>query len=114
MLSEASASIQDVQASYTFSDADAVARFLGDNASLIPVLLAAPQAIADHFEGNPPLALECVSDPGDMGPDHLRLLILTALPVNDALDRLHQLDTDWLYRVLPSTHQKLIVDVEFV
>lgn len=102
----------NLRALFEFRDVSAVSSFLRDNPFLSTVLLGTYYAVADHFGKRTPLALEVFSDPEEVGRDHLRLLIQTYLPVDEALDRLIYLHEKWFYNVRSITQDKLLIDIE--
>jgi hypothetical protein len=104
---------------YTLTHRDLVLRFLNEHVSLVPLLIEAYGQIEVHF---PPsrLFLDVVTDPevagdeaGERDSEELILSIATQLDVQEALDRLAQLDNDWWLAALPRADGKLCINLEF-
>jgi hypothetical protein len=60
------------------------------------------------------VTLEVVSDPEVEGVEELFAYILTSLPVNEALARLHRLDEEWFLDQLDRVGGRFNFNLEFV
>lgn len=109
-----SRAVSHLYRSYRFRDPASVTSFISKNPFLIPVLLNARNSIAEHFEGNTPLALEVFSDPEEPEADQLFLFIQTSLSAEQARERLRRLDMGWWVATVPSVRNKLTIDTELV
>jgi len=92
----------------------AVGRFLHTHPQLIEVLLEASVYLQKHFGPDPQVTLEVVSDPEVEGVEELFAYILTSLPVNEALARLHRLDEEWFLDQLDRVGGRFNFNLEFV
>ncbi|MCI0614559.1 hypothetical protein L0244_16350 [bacterium] len=106
--------VEQLAKDYQFKDYAEVSAFLNSNAFLILILREAHHKIKNHFGFDTEIALEVFTDPeGDDG-QKLFALIFTALPVNEALERLEQLDQEWWLDTTTRAKGRLNIDVEYI
>lgn len=89
-------------------------RFLRAYLALIDLLLEAPLHVERYFGPDPHVALEVVVDPEANDSAELFANIYTSLPVEEALERLDQLDEGWFLAQLGRTAGRFNFNVEFV
>ena len=87
--------------------------FLEQYPFLGPLLVEAHDHIHRYFE-EPQLLLEVVIDPEAIDADRLVAYVATRLSVEEALDRLHQLDEGWWLDAFERGQRKLLIDVDFL
>ena len=97
---------------YSFRDPRAIRRFLQAHPDLVGVLLEAPEHIDQHFV-DCELVLELSRNYCKSGRSLLFVYIRTALPVDDALDRLDALDDAWFLGLPDTIADWLCADIEF-
>ncbi|MGH7596123.1 MAG: hypothetical protein ACREOI_07200 [bacterium] len=103
------------QYGYTFRRPDEVVDFLLRHSSLLEILEKAPKQIQRHFgNGIISLVLEAVKDPETEDDEELILFIQTALPVDQALQKLDRLDDTWWLETGSRTQGNLGMNLEFV
>ena len=98
---------------YTLSNYSRLLHFFGENRYLIPVVVEAHEELKKRFPSEE-LLLEVVSDPEADGCDELFAYILTSLSVEDALQRLNDLDEQWFLNQLDSTNGLFNFNLRFI
>jgi hypothetical protein len=81
---------------------------------LIDLLLEAPPHVERYFGLNPQVVLEVVADLEASDSEELFANICTSLPVEEALERLDQLDEGWFLAQLERTAGRFNFNLEFV
>jgi hypothetical protein len=103
------------QYGYTLRHPDGVVEFLSRHSSLLELLEEAPRQILRHFgDGMSSLVLEAVKDPEAEDDEELILFIQTALPVDQALQKLDRVDDMWWLEAGSRTKGNLGMNLEFV
>jgi hypothetical protein len=103
------------QYGYTFRRPEEVVDFLLRHSSLLEILEKAPEQIQRHFgDAISSLVLEAVKDPETEDDEELILFIQTALPIDQALQRLDRLDDTWWLETGSRTQGNLGMNLEFV
>ena len=82
--------------------------------TLIDLLLEAHAYLERYFGLDPQVVLEVVSDPDSNDSEELFANIRTSLPVDEALERLDQLDQGWFLAQLGRTGGRFNFSLEFV
>ncbi len=98
--------VTHIERLYTIQDRGSLWRFLFAHPHLTDVLLEARTYLERHFGPSPRVLLQVTTDPETPGWEHLFASVRTALPLDDALDRLDELLEDW-FQVQPSHIDKL-------
>jgi len=98
---------------YALSKYSKLFRFFDENQYLIPVVIEAHRELKKRFPSEK-LLLEVVSDPEAGGCDELFAYILTSLPVEDALQRLNDLDEQWFLNELDRTNGLFNFNLRFI
>jgi hypothetical protein len=93
---------------YNLSNSSRLLHFFDENHNLIPVVIEAHEELRKRFPSEE-LSLEVVSDPETDGCDELFAYILTSLPVEDALQKLNDLDEEWFLNQLERIVSIIIV-----
>lgn len=106
--------IKQLAKDYQFNDGASVESFLSRHASLLSLLREAHHQIKSVFGFDTDIALEVFTDPDSDDGSQLFALILTALPVNEALAQLERLDQNWWFDAAPRAAGLLNLDVEYV
>jgi len=88
-------SYSELAQAYRFRNAPAVATILCEQPALFRILKHAYELISKHFGQNPEVVLEVVADPEVAGAEELFAYVRTALPPEEALERLRRIDRDW-------------------
>jgi hypothetical protein len=99
---------------YQFKDYAVVRAFLNSNAFLILLLREAHNKIKSHFGFDTEIGLEVFTDPESDDGQKLFALIFTALPVDEALERLERLDQEWWLDAITRAKERLNLDVEYI
>jgi hypothetical protein len=95
-------------------DENKIAAFVENNINLIDYLYGSIIVISKYF-GNTKLLLELFSDPeAEDESGNLFLTIETNLSVADALDKLGNIDKEWLIPVIGSDISKFNIDVKII
>jgi hypothetical protein len=98
---------------YNLSSSSKLLRFFDENRALIPVVIEAHEELKKRFPSEE-FTLEVVSDPEADGCDELFAYILTSLPVEDALQRLNDLDEEWFLNQLDRTNGLFNFNLRFI
>lgn len=98
---------------YTLSNSSKLLRFFDENRYLINVVIEAHEELRKRFPSEE-LLLEVVSDPEADSCDELFAYILTSLPVEDALQRLNDLDDQWFLDELDRTNGLFNFNLRFI
>lgn len=98
---------------YTFRDGDSVAAFLLRHPYLVDLLMEARGEIRKQFGPETPVVLQLSSDAEAEHDEELLALVLTPLPVDEALSRLDRLDETWWLDALDRAQDQLTIHVEF-
>jgi len=106
--------LSQIKRIYSFRDEAETARFLRIHPALIDLLLEAPPHVERYFGPNPQVVLEVVADPEASDSEELFANICTSLPVEEALERLDQLDEGWFLAQLEWTAGRFNFNLEFV
>lgn len=106
--------IEQLAKAYQFKDYSEVRAFLNSNAFLIPLLREAHYRIKSQFGFDTEIVLEIFTDPESKDSRKLFALIFTALPVDEALERLKRLDQEWWLDTITRAKERLSIDVEYV
>lgn len=106
------ADIKALEHSYTLRGRDEVLQFVDKYPFLVPVLLEAPEKIGDYFPDSQ-LFLEVVPDAEVTDWVHLVLSILMKLDPDDAVDRLNQLDWNWVIHNSYEVRSKFFTTLEY-
>lgn len=95
---------------YTLADAE-VDAYLQKRPFLLPVLVELHGQVQKYFGPNTQIVLEVVTDPEGDGERELFAIVQSALPPDEADDRLDRLDHEWWLDQLDRTRGGLTVDV---
>ena len=99
--------IEKLQKIYTVKEVEIVLQFIKKYPFIIQILLNAPKEINKYFPGDR-LGLEVHLDPGTTENDEeLFIIIFTTIECYEAIDRLWQLDEDWLLPISRDAQHKL-------
>jgi hypothetical protein len=103
------------QYGYILRHPDDVVEFLSRHSTLLELLEEAPRQVQRHFgDGMSRLVLEAVKDHEAEDDEELILFIQTALPIDQALQRLDRLDEEWWLEAGSRTQGNLGMNLEFV
>ncbi len=110
-----SGDIERLEQLYAFRNRATIVEFLEANSFLIPLLLEAQGKFAEYFPGAP-LFLEFGCDPESTEEDcWITAYIATDLSVEDSLDVLDRLGTDWwLHDPMDRAQMRLTIDIESI
>ena len=114
LLIDQGAKLAQIRRMYGLRAEAEVVRFLRTHPALIDLLLEAPTHVERYFGPNPQLVLEVVTDPEVPDSEELFANICTPLPVEEALERLDQLDEGWFLDQLERTGGRFNFNLEFV
>jgi len=104
-------SIQTLEQLYILKNPDVVLAYLETEPFLVPLLIEVRQQIRRYFADSSAV-LEVFDYQDDtIAERQLHLSIMTQLPVDEALDRLNQFDTNWWLDKARRTQRKLSVDI---
>lgn len=98
---------------YNLSNSSRLLRFFDENRALIPVVIEAHEELKKRFPSEE-FTLEVVSDSEVDDCDELFAYILTSLPVEDALQRLNDLDEEWFLNQLDRTNGLFNFNLRFI
>ncbi len=108
------ATIADLERMYDFLDYREVSDYLMRHPELIPLLFELCDEIQEHFgDDYQGLMLEVFTDEED-GSQELFVLVETALPVREAINRRRALDAEWWPKVPRAQQCQFNIDVEYV
>lgn len=106
-------SIQTLEQLYILKNPDVVLAYLETEPFLVPLLIEVRQQIRRYFADSSAV-LEVFDYQDDtIAERQLYLSIMTQLPVDEALDRLNQFDTNWWLDKARRTQRKVSIDVDF-
>lgn len=114
VLIEQEEKLSQIRRIYGFRGEAEAVRFLRMHPALIDLLLEAPPHVERYFGANPEVVLEVVVDPEANDSEELFANIRTSLPVEEALERLDQLDEGWFLAQLERTDGRFNFNLEFV
>lgn len=114
LLVQQSEKLAQIKGLYSLRDAAFVMGFLRIYPALIDLLLEAPTYLERTFGPNPQVVLEIVVDPESEDSEELFANIRTSLPVEEALERLNQLDDVWFLAQLGQTGGRFNFNLEFI
>ena len=97
---------------YALRRPEEVLCYLRVNPFLLPLLVEAQDPIHKHFPQVTPF-LDVVTDPEATEDSELVVSVPTALPPEEAMDRLAEFDRDWWLSALPRARAKLCITLEF-
>jgi hypothetical protein len=101
-------------AQYLTREPEAVAAFLERYPFLLPLLTEALGPLREAFGPETPLVVAVDIDPEVAGWEELRVDVETALPVDEADQRLEAFATTWWLENLPRADGKLFFTLAFV
>jgi hypothetical protein len=107
--------IQDMvllNSKYTLKTAKDVYDLVGSNPHLLTLLMEAYDQIRYYFPREI-LLLDAVADPDETVDKQLIIYICTDLSPQDAIDKLDQLDENWLLNAIDASGCKMLIQVEY-
>lgn len=107
--------IQDMlllNSKYTLKTAKDVYDFMASNPHFLTLLMEAYGRIRYYFPSEI-LLLDAVTDPDEIENKQLVIYICTDLSPQDAIDKLDQLDDNWLLNATDLSGCKLLIQVEY-
>ncbi len=99
---------------FTVRNPSAVRRFIQAHPDLVDIVVEAHSQVQKHFGPGTRIALEVVRDPDAQDAEQLFAYIQTALPVDEALKRLDQLDEEWFLDQVDLVQDDFNLNLEFV
>ncbi len=114
LLVEQGEKLSQLKSIYRLRDEADTPGFLRTYPVLIDLLLEAPIHLERCFGPNPQVVLEVVTDPESDDSEELFANIRTSLPVEEALERLNQLDDMWFLAQLGRTGGRFNFNLEFI
>ena len=114
LIKETELKLRKLQGFYAFQDAAEILRFVRAYPSAVDILSEALPYLERLFGPAPQVILEVTFDPESEGSEELFGYIQTSLPVEEALDRLHQLDQEWFLAQISRVRGRLNFNLEFV
>lgn len=97
---------------YIFREKDIVQEYLNSKEFLKQILAETFEKIQGYFY-NPSLFLEVISNPEEDDDTHLALFIKTSLPPTEAVEKLDQLDEEWISVFSADIAKHLSINLEF-
>jgi len=105
--------LRKLRGKYKLSNPSKLLSFFEKNSYLIPVVIEAYEELKERFPSEK-LVLEVVSDSEDDSCDELFAYINTSLPVEEALQKLDDLDEQWFLNKLDETKGLFNFNLKFV
>lgn len=104
--------LNEITKKYIIHNKEEVSDFLYRHQELFLILLEAEKKIKEYFF-NGQLSLKIITDPEIANWETLMITIHTQLEVDQAFDRLKQLDNDWWLDVFAQVGNKLNIHIDF-
>ena len=103
----------ELQELYEYRNSDAVVRYLQSHPQLINFLQESHYYLLKHFESTSKFALEVIHDP-EAQHQQLIVYINTPMSVDEALNRLDKLDTEWFLDHINSVGHLINFNLEII
>jgi hypothetical protein len=104
--------LNEIRKKYIIHNEEEVSDFLYKHQELFFIILEAEKQIRKHFL-NDRLSLKIITDPEIANWKNLMITIHTKLDVDQAFDRLKQLDNDWWLDIFSQVGNKLNIHIDF-